>query len=178
MTCVVKTMKKKVFFALTLSSGLLVCADWAMAQNCNINLALTTPSQRFVDHANGVVTDTHTGLMWKKCLEGQEGGNCFGHPSLAPWELAASYAQHANTGRFAGYSDWRLPTLDELESIVETSCQEPSVNLQVFPRTPAAGLWSGNQADPLAWSLDFSKGRAFQNLKVGGKYVRLVRNSR
>ncbi|EIJ34683.1 DUF1566 domain-containing protein [Thiothrix nivea] len=164
---------------LIMGGGLLfVCANWAMAQSCNINLASTTPSQRFFDHGNGTVTDTRTDLMWKKCLEGQEGSACFGHPDLMPWELAANYAQLASGDKFAGHPGWRLPTLAELESIVDASCQEPAVNLQVFPSMPAAGLWSANQSDPVAWSMDFSKGRSYQNLKVGGKYVRLVRSSR
>lgn len=178
MTCVVNNMKKKTA-TLTLGSALLlVCANWAVAQSCNINTASATPIQRFNDHGNGTLTDNRTGLMWKKCLEGQQGSACFGHPSLMPWEQAASHAQLASSDKFAGHSGWRLPTLEELDSIVDTSCEEPAANLQVFPRMPSAGLWSGNQSDPVAWSLDFGKGRAFQNLKVGGKYVRLVRNSR
>ncbi len=47
-------------------------------QNCNSNMQSTAPTNGFIEHGNGTLTDTRTGLMWKKCLEGQEGSNCFG----------------------------------------------------------------------------------------------------
>jgi hypothetical protein len=166
-------MNKKIV-SLLLGGSLLLASHLGMAQYCNS----ASSSQSFIDNANGTVTDTRTGLMWKKCLEGQDHFRCFGQASLMRWEEAATRAQLASGDQFAGYADWRLPSVDELESIVDRNCEEPAANLQVFPRMPAAGLWSGNQADPVAWSMDFSKGRAFKNLKVGGKYVRLVRTSR
>lgn len=163
----------------TLACLLLTSTSWVMAQqNCNINMPSATPSQRFNDHGNGTLTDSRTGLMWKKCLEGQEGSSCFGRPIQMPWELAANQAQLASSDKFAGYDGWRLPSLAELESIVEKQCEEPAVNLQVFPLMPPEGLWSGNQSDSRAWSMDYAKGKAFENFKVGGKYVRLVRNLR
>jgi hypothetical protein len=65
----------------------------------------------FVDNGDGTVTDRATGLMWQK------GG------SLKPlaWSLAKSYVNNLNKNRSAGYSDWRLPTIDELVSLLEKS---------------------------------------------------------
>lgn len=159
---------------LTLGVSLLLITSSSIAQHCNA----TSPTQDFIDHGNGTVSDKRTGLMWKKCLEGQDLVRCFGQPVLMPWEEAATHAQLASADQFAGFADWRLPSMDELDTIVDRNCQEPAANLQVFPRMPAAGLWSGNQTDPVAWSMDFGRGRAFKNLKAGGKYVRLVRNLR
>ncbi len=86
-----------------------------------------------------------------------------------PWEDAANNAQLASSDKFAGYTGWRLPTLNELESIVEQRCQEPAANLEVFPRMLAAGVWSGNQSDPRAWSMDFAKGQSIRELQGGGQ---------
>jgi hypothetical protein len=153
------------------------CSPEIFAQ-CDVNVQATTPSQRFFDHRNGTLTDQSTGLMWKKCLEGQQGAECYGKPSNIPWEQAWESAQLVSSSRFAGYSNWRLPTLQELESIVERQCQSPAANLQVFPHMPAEGVWSGNDLGENlnAIGMDFNRGKPFESLKAGGKYVRLVRN--
>lgn len=167
-------------FTLVLGGALLLsCANWAMAQqNCQSNIPASTPLQRFNDQGNGTLIDTHTGLMWKKCLEGQNGERCRGQAVRMEWDRAANLAQLVGSDKFAGYNGWRLPTLDELNGIVEQRCVEPAANLDVFPRMPAVGLWSMNQIDSLAWSMDFDKGRAYENLKGAGMYIRLVRNLR
>ncbi|OQX13951.1 MAG: hypothetical protein BWK73_10765 [Thiothrix lacustris] len=167
-------------FTLALGSALLFsCATSVMAtQDCQSNIPASTPAQRFNDQGNGTLIDTYTGLMWKKCLEGQNGERCVGQALRMEWDSAANLAQLVGSDNFAGYNGWRLPTLDELNSIVELRCVEPSANLEVFPQMPAVGLWSINQADPRAWSMDFDKGRAYENFKGAGKYIRLVRNLR
>ena len=62
----------------------------------------------FVDNGDGTITDKATGLMWMQNDSG-EGMN---------WEEALEYAE---SKEFAGYSDWRLPNIKELQSIVDYS---------------------------------------------------------
>ena len=165
------------FLGSALFSVSLIYSPWLAAQQCNPNGHPSTPSQRFADHGDGTITDQESGLMWKKCLEGQQGSQCFGKPQLYSWNLANQQATTNQQEHFAGFSEWRLPTLAELKSIVETQCTHPAVNLNIFPATPSAGLWSSENDDTNnAWSLDFSKGNAFSVVKAGGKYVRLVRS--
>ncbi len=61
---------------------------------------------QFQDHNNGTITDNATGLMWMQDDSG-EGMN---------WEEALNYAE---SFEFSGYSDWRLPDVKELQSIVD-----------------------------------------------------------
>ncbi len=170
--------KKALSIALMGSCLLLGLNPLGHAQNCQDNASPTTPTQRFADQGNGTITDQATGLMWKICVEGQQGQSCYGKALLFSWVLAQQRAASVSHTKFAGYSDWRLPTLQELRTLVERQCVEPAINLQVFPHTPAAGLWSGTEAASNAWSVDFAKGQNFQSLKQGGKYLRLVRNLR
>ena len=155
-------------FTLTLGGCVLLASStFVMAeQRCNTHLPSSTPTQRFNDHGNGTVTDSRSGLTWKKCLEGQEGRECSGSPRRMAWEQAADTAQ----------AGWRLPTLAELRGLVEQRCTAPAVNLEIFPHMRAVGVWSNDQSDPRAWSLDFAKGKAYENFKGAGMYVRLVRN--
>ena len=161
------------------SAGLVLSnLSTAYAQVCHADASPTTPARRFVELGNGTVADQNPGLMWKKCLEGQMGAKCFGTAMALPWELAQQQAHNLNGQRFAGFNDWRLPNRQELLSIVERQCENPAANLQIFPHTPAAGLWSADEVGLNAWTLDFTRGREYKSFKGGGKYVRLVRRLR
>ena len=63
----------------------------------------------FVDNGDGTITDKATGLMWEK------GGS----PTARSLKRAKFYVKKLNKVRFAGYSDWRLPTIEELASLVQ-----------------------------------------------------------
>lgn len=150
------------------------------AQECSGQLQQpqVSAAARFSVNTNGTVIDRQSGLMWKQCLEGQRGTGCVGVATPLSWEGADNSAVKANRGRFAGYSDWRLPNVDELRGIVEPQCREPAVNLRVFPNTPAQSLWAANRVGQNAWSVDFAVGLPLLSINVGTKYVRLVRDLR
>ncbi len=63
----------------------------------------------FVDNRDGTITDKATGLMWQKSAADQE----------YDFKRAERYINEINKGRFAGHTDWRLPTIDELKSLLE-----------------------------------------------------------
>jgi len=60
----------------------------------------------FFDNGNGTITDNATGLMWQQSDDG----------TTRDWENALSYAENLT---LAGYNDWRLPNVKELQSIVD-----------------------------------------------------------
>jgi len=76
--------------------------------NRQYNLGGNFPNA-FVDNGDGTVTDKVTGLMWQK------GGS----PSEMKFDTAGKYVEELNSSRFGGYSDWRLPTMEELCSLLE-----------------------------------------------------------
>ena len=125
----------------------------ALAQTCqSASIRASTPTARFTDNGDGTVSDTVTGLTWKRCAEGQiwDGASCSGSATALTWQ-AALQAGAAST--FAGHSDWRLPNIKELGSIVERQCADPAINLSVFPGTTASGFWSGS---PYAGNSDYA----------------------
>ncbi len=63
----------------------------------------------FVDNIDGTVTDKATGLMWQKS----------GSPSPLGNRFAKRYIKRLNNEQFAGYSDWRMPTIEELASLIK-----------------------------------------------------------
>ena len=69
----------------------------------------------FVDNGDATITDNSTALMWMQNDSG-EGIN---------WKVALAYAE---TSEFAGYDDWRLPNVKELQSIVDYSYSPSATN--------------------------------------------------
>ena len=109
----------------------------ARAQDCIDSIASTVPLQQYLTYDNGTVEDTQHKIMWMQCSIGQtwQQGKCLGTPRHMSWEEALTTARAA---QFADYSDWRLPTLHELNRITELRCQKPAINLMLFPDTLSA----------------------------------------
>ena len=68
-------------------------------------------SKRFIDNGDGTVTDKKMGLMWQQKDDNEK----------RFWDEAIEYIKSLN---LAGYRDWRLPTCDELMSIVDQEGKE------------------------------------------------------
>jgi Protein of unknown function (DUF1566) len=109
---------------------------------CRNDLKSDTPTNRFVVNVNGTVLDTKTQMLWKQCIEGLSGVNCAdGTAIFFTWKSAFD---HSAVISFGGFNDWRVPNIKELESIVERSCFNPSINERIFPNTPSNVYWSSS----------------------------------
>jgi hypothetical protein len=123
-----------------------------------------------------LVTDTKTGLVWKRCAEGMAGKLCReGNLKKLSWKGALKYAEKHS---FAGHDDWRLPNVKELSSIVEWKCFEPAADPALFPMPTQLVLWSSspdirNPGD--AWMVDFKYGARKTQKGYSTNAVRLVR---
>jgi hypothetical protein len=134
-------------------------------KNCNADIF--TPSTDFIDNNNGTVTHSKTGLTWQRCAMGQTwtGSTCSGTAVTLNYDDAISIWFSEETANklsyLANYSDWRIPTLAELKTIVEYKSFSPSVNTTIFPNTPSTRFWSSTTraSDPnYAWIVNFNVG--------------------
>ena len=101
-------------------------------------------------------------------------GTCIG-PSGCDTE---KYAAAVNDEGLCGFTDWRLPTREELLSIVDFGTTHPAIDTVYFPNTPSSDFWSGSPYagnSDFAVRVNFGYGRGLNGNKVDGKYVRLVR---
>ena len=161
---------------------LLAMSYAVQAQTCKPeSIPASTPNSQLQDNGDGTITDTKTGLIWKRCLEGQSGSDCAsGSAEAFTWQQALQRAQTVNSsGGFAGFSDWRLPTIKELSSLVEHQCVDPAINLTRFPNASSDGLWSSSAVagnTEYAWSVGFSDGNAFWDYEGNLNRLRLVRS--
>ncbi len=165
-----------------LSSALLLGQSSLLAQDCNGSITATAPDSRYINHNNGTVTDTQTKLEWKQCSEGLTRTDCSeGTATKYSWQAALQQAQNVNnSGGFAGHRDWRLPNRNELASLVERSCYNPSINATLFPNTFISDYWSASprttHTPGTAWGVNFTNGEVQgDSMDSVDNYVRLVR---
>jgi hypothetical protein len=118
-----------------------------------------------------VVTDNATGLMW--VADGNSAG-CFSGGTKT-WTQAIASAEGLT---FAGYSDWRLPNVKELLSIVDYWRSNPAIDPTYFPHTQPLIYWSSTTyiSGGNAWGVYFlSGGLSTLDKAVNNEYVRPVR---
>ncbi|WP_200152950.1 DUF1566 domain-containing protein [Chromatium okenii] len=132
---------------------------------------------RYRDLGDGTVLDTQTNLQWMRCALGQtwNGQTCVGEAKQFSWDNAIKVAKDT---RHAGYTDWRLPTIDELKTLIVTG-QNPTINQQAFPNTLSAWFWSASpnaSNSSSAWYVNFSSGFAGNYNRNVSNHVRLVRD--
>jgi hypothetical protein len=168
--------------------AVLMCAALVAATRaygaCATNVGgQSLPTSQFTINPDETVNDGVTGLMWRRCVQGSSGANCaVGSPVAAQWSGALLAAKSSN---FAGYSDWRLPSKAELESLVDDTCAVPATNAAVFPNSgdwlitsTTAAAFNGDMNGDSVWLVDFANGDSAQSFKLFGNvatYVRLVR---
>ena len=153
------------------------------AQTCHPeSIPASTPDSQLQDNGDGTITDTKTGLMWKQCVEGQSGSDCAsGSAKTFTWQQALQRAQTLNSsGGFAEFSDWRVPNIKELRSLVEQQCWEPAINLTRFPNPGSDFVWSSSAVAgdaSGAWGVSFRYGSNEWISKNDSYQLRLVRSA-
>jgi hypothetical protein len=144
-----------------------------------------------------IIEDTTTGLQWMRCSQGQQwtGDTCDSDAARRAWDEAMQIAREFS---FADHTDWRLPTKEELRTLVYCSSGQPktwndtghsckgdydypTIDQIAFPSTPHTreyGVWSSspsaNNSDD-AWFVDFSEGTLGSGYKKFDFRVWLVR---
>jgi hypothetical protein len=86
-------------------------------------------TRSFTDNGDSTVTDTKTGLVWQQSTSSQKKN----------WEDALGLCEGLTLGL---QSDWRLPNIKELGSIVDTSVRDPAIDETAFPNTMSERYWS------------------------------------
>ena len=125
-------------------------------------------SERFTNNSDGTVTDTHTGLMWAAKDNG----------SLVNWRAGRSYIQ---TYRGGGYTDWRMPTLEELASLYDPDQRNKhGYHITDLIDVSAASCWASETVDYKAARFNFAYGEIYWMRKSfsGPGRVLPVRNAK
>ena len=117
-------------------------------------------------HSGQTILDGATGLLWQRS----------GSPKSMTFSEAQKYIEELNRQEFAGYSDWRLPTLEETMSLMEPAANR---RLYIDAKFDAEQGWiwtSDIYSAGRAWYVGFLYGYCHPNGIVNGNYVRAVRS--
>ena len=123
---------------------------------------------RFESLADGTVIDHTTGLMWTADDVGDR---------RLTWSDADQAAKAVTIG---GHSDWRLPTRQELLSLVDDTRFDPAIDTAAFPTCKPEFYWTASSWAPSpasnAWLVNFHDGDSYGNDRNSGARVRAVRS--
>ncbi len=132
------------------------------------------PTDRYVI-TGGQVYDKNSDLTWERCSVGQEwqeGAGCVGAIEALTWREALQQAK----------DDWRVPTVQELETLIAPTCTKPAINEEVFPGIALNKLayWSGTEVGSYggAWAVSFVVGTTGYDDHTNALPVRLVRSGK
>ena len=129
-------------------------------------------TQNTYEDKGEIVIDKTTGLTWQKS----------GSKKGLTYEEAIQYVNTLNQQQFAGYSDWRLPTIPELVSLLELNEQSNNLHIDSIFNTIQYWCWSADKAlveggsPSAAWSVSFSNGDVNWDRLLDEGYVRAVRS--
>jgi hypothetical protein len=159
-------------------------------------------ARSYTDNGDGTITDNATGLMWEKKSEDGSihdlgntylwSGASFGDTYVMDGDITSVFLATLNSSAFAGHSDWRIPNINELLTIVDYQRDNPMVgpvfNTNCTPGctvttcscTEPSFYWSstnyGFSSGNIAWGYQFLQGGEYGALKSGtGYFARAVR---
>lgn len=124
---------------------------------------ITWPSERFIDHGDGTVTDVFTNLMWLQIFPT---GN-------DTWQNAFGYVSGMNLGanQNYGYTDWYIPNVREGLSLISWQTFNPALPLgHPFNMTWGNATWTSSYSFGGKYGIftDYYNGGQAETGKVGG----------
>jgi len=130
-----KTLNRLIFICL------ISLARNVYAQECFQTITATTPNERFDLSSSGIVIDKQTKLVWSRCTAGKtlEGNSCVGTSAAKSWKKALEYAAEASLDN---KTNWRIPNIKELNSLVESACTDLAINSFIFPDIDYNRYWT------------------------------------
>ena len=126
--------------------------------------------KRFIDNNNGTITDNQTGLMWLK--NANEAG-------AMTWKDAMLWTKHLTYGQ---HSDWRLPEVKELQSLLDYSQFNPALPQEhPFINVQSSYYWSSStyaNSTDYAWDVGMGNGYVSSSNESSSNFVWPVRGGK
>ncbi|OPL14376.1 MAG: hypothetical protein AVO38_02030 [delta proteobacterium ML8_D] len=143
--------------------NLIDCAG--TGQDGEVRAGVPWPTPRFSDNEDGTFTDNLTGLVWLKDV------SCYPRSS---WQQALDTVKTLESGSCSltdgsSRGDWRLPSVKELQSLVDFSSYNYSIDESAPFTSGGYQIWSSTtvqSAPEHAWYLSFGDGATLQDFRL------------
>ena len=132
--------------------------------------AVTPASAIFTDNGDGTVTEDVTGLMWTKNSDS----------TFQSKDAACAHCANLAEQEFAGYNDWRAPTIEELQTTIDYRYNSPAGDENLFNGTTGGSYLSSTQQTSFSgsyWTIDSSSGAVINWFGWPAVYMRCVRGN-
>ena len=131
---------------------------------------LTTSLNANFSKSGNIVTDNKTSLEWQD--------NNDTNSTQYTWQEAIDYCEALNLD---GYSDWRLPNINELKTIIDRNKVRPSIvnGFEYVGIDNVYSYWSSSSVkneEGYAWIVSFRFGSIHSDGKYDDHYVRCIRD--
>jgi len=127
---------------------------------------LAYPARAFRDRGDGTVAEEHAGLVWER----------EGTPYAVDYAQALEHVAALNRERLGGWTDWRLPTVPELATLLRPVARERAHCLEPVFDPARPRLWSADRRTfHSAWSADAELGHIAHHDDDCRLFVRAVR---
>jgi hypothetical protein len=139
-------------------------------QDGEIQSGVTWPEPRFMDNGDGTIKDRLTELIWTRDGDTPTVAACVGGNMY--WQDALNYVACLNSTNYLGHDDWRLPNVNELESLINANETNIStwLSTQGFSNVQSDVYWSSTSlADGTTWVAamwDLSEVPSYENLHL------------
>ncbi len=141
---------------------------WEMKQNKNA----------IKDYTNH--HDADNTYTWYDTNPATNGGYAGTHGNGITTFDTKQFINNLNAANYGGYSDWRIPSIEELLWIVNDGLDDPSIDVNFFPNTVSSYYWSSitdaYRTDYARYVDFFSGSNVFISNKSSSCYVRAVRS--
>lgn len=114
---------------------------------------------------NKIIYDHVTGLWWQKA----------GSTDETNYDGGLQYIDNLNQERFAGFKDWRMPTLEEAMSLVEPRKSKAELHINVVFNKKQDKIWTADATDVYGaqfWYVNFLDGNCEHTDEYSCRYVR------
>lgn len=142
-----------------------------------------TKTSRYFRLKNGTVLDLEKKLQWMCCSLGQvwDTQSCIDEAHSFTWYEIQNTIDEINKDiGYAGYHDWRLPSREELLTLVNLDFFDPVVDTDIFPATASDWYWSADidaTTEGTSWMVNFYDGSPASYSHVSPIKIRLVRSA-
>jgi hypothetical protein len=159
------------------------CSD--TGQDGAIQAGAVWPDPRFSDRGDGTISDNLTGLVWAQnanllgTVDADNDTDGMAGDGMVNWQHALDYVVKLNREAYLGYTDWRLPNLNEIESLLNTQLFTPALPQgHPFTNVQSDYYWSSTSiayTPGSAWIVNMGCGYVNEYGKTYNHYVWPVR---
>ncbi|MDD5359901.1 MAG: DUF1566 domain-containing protein [Sulfurovaceae bacterium] len=168
-------MKRKISFLIALSASMVFILSGCDKKTTDENISKKDAGTIIQNEEAVIASDSQTHLMWQDQLYNSTNTND-SDEKIGNWKYAKDYCEKLS---LKGYDDWRLPSVDELKSIIDKK-NKPAFK-SIFKNATNKRYWSSSpyMSDPkYAWLVDFDITDSFGGHVNNKNFIRCVRNEK